>query len=105
MAGRVSAKRDTANTGGREPEWSGQAVDPARHGLSHRSSSFQQQGEGCHGPAATIAGPTDATALIKGQLRRENRNPHLPLARLRLLRLVDLRRFYAALSREHFVIA
>lgn len=45
------------------------------------------------------------TAPIKHELRRETPRPLLPLARLRLFRLADFRRFYAALSREHFLIA
>lgn len=41
--------RETANTGGREPEWRGRAVDPARLGMSKGSSSFHREDEGRHG--------------------------------------------------------
>ncbi|WP_298335610.1 hypothetical protein [uncultured Erythrobacter sp.] len=47
--------RGTANTGGREPEWSGQAVDPIRLGLSKESSSFHREDEGRHGLAVPRA--------------------------------------------------
>ena len=45
------------------------------------------------------------TAPIRNELRREIPRPRLPLAGLRLFRLADFRRFYAALTRQYFVIA
>ncbi|PKP90531.1 MAG: hypothetical protein CVT75_11120 [Alphaproteobacteria bacterium HGW-Alphaproteobacteria-14] len=62
MAGRVSAKRGTANTGGREPKGAGRLLIPPGTACHSGSSSFQQQGEGCHGDATVHFRSIDAPA-------------------------------------------